>query len=86
MYDFKLKVEGMHCGMCEAHVNDAVRKAAPDAKKVTSSASKGETTFSAEEDCLEAVKAAIEEMGYRVLSAETLPHEKKGFFARLFKK
>ena len=37
-----VKVEGMMCGMCEAHVNDAIRKAVP-AKKVTSSHKKGET-------------------------------------------
>ena len=86
MYEVKLKVEGMHCGMCEAHVNDAVRKAAPNAQKVASSAAKGETTFLCEDDCVEAVKSAIEDMGYHVLSAETVPYEKKGFFAKLFKR
>lgn len=86
MYEVKLKVDGMHCGMCEAHVNDAVRKAAPNAGKVASSASKGETTFVCEDDCVEAVRSAIEELGYKVLSAETAPYEKKGFFAKLFKK
>ncbi len=86
MLQYVLKVEGMHCGMCEAHVNDAVRKAAPNAEKVASSATKGETTFLSEEDCLEQVRSAIEEMGYKVLSAETKPVEKKGFFAKLFKK
>ena len=37
MFKTTLSVEGMSCGMCEAHVNDAVRKAFPSAKKVTSS-------------------------------------------------
>ena len=27
MLKYTLKVDGMACGMCEAHVNDAVRKA-----------------------------------------------------------
>lgn len=34
-------VDGMACSMCEAHVNDAIRKAAGKVKKVTSSTSKG---------------------------------------------
>lgn len=41
-----VKVDGMMCGMCESHVNDAVRKVF-QVDKVTSSHSKGETvTFS----------------------------------------
>ena len=32
-----LKIDGMMCGMCESHVNDAIRKAFPAVKKVTSS-------------------------------------------------
>ena len=30
MYKTTLKIDGMMCGMCEAHVCDAVRKAVPD--------------------------------------------------------
>ena len=36
MYKITAEVEGMACGMCEAHVNDAIR-AAFDVKKVSSS-------------------------------------------------
>ena len=32
-----LKIEGMMCSMCEAHINDVIRKAVPGAKKVSSS-------------------------------------------------
>ena len=39
-----LKIDGMMCGMCESHVNDAVRKAF-QVDKVTSSHSKGETVI-----------------------------------------
>ena len=42
MWKYTVQVSGMMCGMCEAHVNDAVRKACP-VKKVRSSHSKGET-------------------------------------------
>ena len=34
-----LKIDGMACGMCESHVNDAIRRAFP-VKKVSSSRSK----------------------------------------------
>ena len=39
MWKYTAQVDGMMCGMCESHVNDAVRKAFP-VKKVTSSRSK----------------------------------------------
>ena len=47
MYKITLDVDGMACGMCEAHVNDAVRKAF-QVKKVTSSHSKGRTEIISE--------------------------------------
>ena len=33
MIETIVKVEGMMCGMCESHVNEAVRKAFPEVKK-----------------------------------------------------
>ena len=30
-----MKIDGMMCGMCEAHVCDAIRKAVPSARKVS---------------------------------------------------
>ena len=38
-----VEVSGMMCGMCEAHINDAVRKAFPDVEKVNSSRAKNQT-------------------------------------------
>ena len=29
MWKYTVEVNGMMCGMCEAHVNDAIRKAFP---------------------------------------------------------
>lgn len=29
MIKYTVRIDGMQCGMCEAHVNDAVRKAFP---------------------------------------------------------
>ena len=39
-----VKVSGMACSMCEAHINDAIRAAFP-VEKVSSSHSKGETVI-----------------------------------------
>ncbi len=78
-----IKVDGMMCGMCEAHVNDAVRRAVP-VKKVTSSHTKGETIVLADEGIdEEKLKEAINQTGYTVLSMKTEQQaEKKGFFSR----
>lgn len=72
-------VDGMACGMCEAHVNDAVRKAFP-VKKVASSHSKGQTEIIAEEPLDgERLRAVISACGYTVKAVSTEPYEKKGF-------
>ena len=80
MFETKIKVGGMMCGMCEAHVNDAVRAACP-VKKVTSSHSKGETVILTEtEPDTAAIMAAIASTGYDVGEITTKPYEKKGLF------
>ncbi|MCM1306370.1 MAG: heavy metal translocating P-type ATPase [Bacteroides sp.] len=86
MKKYVLKVDGMMCGMCEAHVNDAVRKSA-NVTDVKSSHSKGTTEITCEDEInVEAIKAAIEQQGYKVSSVNEAPAEKQGFFAKLFKK
>ena len=58
-----VKVDGMQCGMCEAHVNEAVRAAFP-VKKVTSSHAKGETVILTEQDIDDAkLKERYEALG-----------------------
>ncbi|MBR1867192.1 MAG: cation transporter [Clostridia bacterium] len=80
-----LKVDGMSCGMCEAHVNDAVRRTA-NVKKVSSSHTKGLTEIILDNEIdLDAVKRAIEETGYKVLSVSEEQYEKKGLFSILKK-
>jgi copper chaperone CopZ len=82
MVKIVVKVEGMMCGMCESHINDAVRKAFP-VKKVTSSHTKGETVILADQDMGEAaLKEVIDKTGYTVTSVASEPYEKKGFFKR----
>ena len=75
-----VKIDGMMCGMCEAHVNDAIRKSFP-VKKVSSSHSKGETVIVTDTDIDEArLRQAIDETGYTVLSIQREPYEKRGLF------
>ena len=72
-------IEGMMCGMCESHVNDAIRKSF-DVKKVSSSHSKKKTEIISEEAIDEDKhRAVIDETGYTVLSVESEPYKKKGF-------
>ena len=85
-----LKIDGMMCGMCEAHMNDVIRKnfkikkvtsSARDGEKVTSSAKSGETVIISEDNIdTEAAKKAIKDIGYEMLSATSEPYEKKGLF------
>ncbi len=78
-----MKIEGMMCGMCEAHVSDAIRKAVPSARKVSASRSKREASFLTEAAVdAELLKAAIDATGYTCLSVEAVPYEKKGLFCR----
>ncbi len=84
MVKITLEIEGMACGMCESHINDAVRKAFA-VKKVSSSHTKGRTEIHAESPLEEEkLKAAIEATGYTVRGIRTEPYEKKGF--SLFRK
>lgn len=74
-----LKIDGMMCGMCESHVNDAVRSAF-DVKKVSSSHSSGETEIISESAPDETkLREIIEKDGYKVISVSSEPYEKKGF-------
>ena len=78
-----LKIEGMMCPMCEAHVCDTIRKTVPSAKKVSASRSKEEASFLTEEAVdANALKAAVDATGYECLGIESAPYEKKGLFGR----
>ncbi len=77
-----LDVEGMHCGMCETHVNDVVRRAG-GIKKVKLSHIKGKTRVVAEDGTsAELIKLAIEKQGYGVGKVVVQPCEKRGLFGR----
>ena len=76
-----LKIDGMMCGMCEAHINDAVRKALPGAKKLSSSHTRGETVFFTDEmPDDQTIREAIAATGYELKGMRSEPWEKKGWF------
>jgi copper chaperone CopZ len=80
MNKITVKINGMMCGMCESHLNDAIRRAF-SVKKVTSSHTKGEMVILTEESLSEAqLHSAIDPTGYQVERVTVEPYEKKGLF------
>lgn len=79
------KVDGMHCPMCESHVDAVVRKCVVNAK-VNSSHKKGEIIVESEQTVdQEKIKTALADTGYIVLdSSEEVFEKPKSFFSRLF--
>ena len=78
-----LGIDGMMCGMCESHMNDAIRNNF-DVKKVTSSHSKKQTVIITEQDIDEQeLKAVIDGTGYESGAVKKEPYEKKGLFGFL---
>ena len=81
MVKLTVGIEGMSCGMCEAHINEAVRNVFP-VKRVTSSHTKKQTVIIAEKDIpVQQLKDAIVKTGYEVVSISSEPYEKKGLFS-----
>ena len=78
-----LGIEGMACGMCEAHLGEAVRNAF-QVKKVTSSHTKKQMIIIAERDIPEQkLKNVIAKAGYDAVSVSSEPYEKKGLFGKM---
>lgn len=83
MYKTTVKIDGMICGMCESHINNAIRSKMP-VKKVSSSHKKGETVIISESELTtEMINAALEGLGYTIMSVTCEPYEKKGFFSKI---
>ena len=75
-----LKIDGMMCGMCEAHMNDLIRKNFK-VKKVTSSAKDGETVIISDAELdIPWAKKQIKDIGYELVDHTSEPYEKKGLF------
>ena len=81
MVKLTIGIEGMACGMCEAHINEVVRNAF-SVKKVTSSHAKKQTVIIAEKDIpKQELKDVVAKAGYNVVSVSSEPYEKKGLFS-----
>ena len=75
-----LKIDGMMCGMCEAHMNDLICKNFK-VKKVTSSAKDGETVIISDAELdIPWAKKQIKDIGYELVDYTSEPYEKKGLF------
>lgn len=85
MIETIVKVDGMMCGMCEGHINDAIRSHFP-VKKVSSSHSKGRTVIRSQEALDQAqLRQVIDGTGYKALDVVSRPVEKRGLLGRLKK-
>lgn len=86
MKQVNLKIDGMHCSMCESHVIDCVRKGLPSAKKIKANHHSGLLSFVVEDDV--DYTPAIDNVtkdGYKVLENTSEEYVKKGFFSFLKK-
>lgn len=85
MLKITVDIEGMACGMCEAHINEAIRNAFL-VKKVTSSHAKKQTVIIAEQDIpKQELIEAVAKAGYDVVGINSAPYEKKGLFGAIKK-
>ena len=85
MIETIVKVDGMMCGMCEGHINDAIRSHF-QVRKVSSSHSKGQTVIRSQEALNQAqLRQVIDATGYKVLDVVSRPVEKRGLLGHLKK-
>ncbi len=74
------KIEGMSCGMCEAHINDVIRRSF-DIKSVKSSHKQNKTEIiSVSPIDEENLRKVIADIGYQVISVQSEEYVKKGLF------
>ncbi|MBR3233986.1 MAG: heavy-metal-associated domain-containing protein [Atopobiaceae bacterium] len=73
-------IDGMMCDMCEAHINDAIRKNFP-VKSAKSNRKKKQCVVVSEEALdEERIRKVIARTGYDLLSISSEPYQKKGLF------
>ena len=80
MVETTVGIDGMMCEMCEAHINDAIRKNFA-VKSVKSNRKKKQCVIVSEQPLNEdEVRKTIEATGYDFLSFSEAPHQKKKLF------
>ena len=65
-----IKIDGMMCGMCESHINDAIRSALSVRKLKTSHATGISEFYTDDVVSDERLRAIIEKTGYKLLNVE----------------
>ena len=86
MFKITLGIDGMSCGMCEAHVNDTIRSRY-SVKGLKSSFKKGTTEFLSQEPPSEdELRQAIDATGYKLVSYSKEAVREGGGLLGLFKK
>ncbi len=78
MIETIVKVDGMMCGMCESHVNEAVRKAFPEVKGVVLAGKSPDGDPPEQPLDEQKLRDAINATGYEVKGVSA-PYEKKAF-------
>ena len=80
MIETTVEISGMVCGMCEAHINDAIRSAFA-VKSVRSSRKKGETVILSEEPIdRDKLRETIGATGYVMLGVKEETAKRRFFF------
>ena len=80
MIQTPIGVDGMMCEMCEAHINDVIRRTF-SVKSAKADRKKKRCVVVSEEPLDEdAVREAIEKTGYEFTSIASEPYQKKGLF------
>lgn len=83
MKRYVVKIDGMMCGMCEAHVSDVIRKNF-NVKKVKASHMKNEAEIIAENEIdREQLAATVASQGYKVKEITEEEYVKRGLFSFL---
>jgi copper chaperone CopZ len=79
MIQTTIGIDGMMCDMCEAHINDAIRKSF-DVKSAKSDRKKKRCVVLSEQALDEKrIRRVIAETGYDLLSISSEPYVKRGF-------
>ncbi len=80
MVKITVGIDGMMCGMCEAHINDAIRNNFK-VTKVSASHKTNSAEIISETDIPEdEIKKIVEQTGYKFTSYDSEPYEKKKGF------
>lgn len=78
MIQTTLGIEGMMCGMCEAHVNDAIRRNFP-VKSAKADRRRHRCVVVSEQPLdAEKIRKVIADTGYELTSVTSDPYKKKG--------